>query len=40
MCIRDSAGRTLLMATHNPDIAPRADRVLQLHDGRLVEVGQ
>ena len=30
------AGRTLLMATHNPDIAPRADRVLQLHDGRLV----
>jgi putative ABC transport system ATP-binding protein len=32
------AGRTLLMATHNPDIAPRADRVLQLHDGRLVEV--
>jgi len=32
------AGRTLLMATHNPDIAPRADRVLQLHDGRLLEV--
>ncbi len=33
------AGRTLLMATHNPDIAPRADRVLQLHDGRLQESG-
>jgi putative ABC transport system ATP-binding protein len=33
------AGRTLLMATHNPDIAPRADRVLQLHDGRLMEIG-
>ncbi|HOU40274.1 MAG TPA: ABC transporter ATP-binding protein [Promineifilum sp.] len=33
------AGRTLLMATHNPDIARRADRVLQLHDGRLLEVG-
>mgnify|MGYP000919818892 FL=1 len=32
------AGRTLLMATHNPDIARRADRVLQLHDGRLLEV--
>ena len=30
------AGRTLIMATHNPDIAPRADRVLQLHDGRLI----
>jgi putative ABC transport system ATP-binding protein len=29
------AGRTLLMATHNPDIAPLADRVLQLHDGEL-----
>jgi putative ABC transport system ATP-binding protein len=31
------AGRTLIMATHNPAIAPRADRVLELHDGRLVE---
>ena len=31
------AGRTLLMATHNPDIAPLADRVLQVHDGRLME---
>ncbi|MBP6016694.1 MAG: ABC transporter ATP-binding protein [Candidatus Promineofilum sp.] len=29
------AGRTLLMATHNPDIAPLADRVLELHDGQL-----
>jgi putative ABC transport system ATP-binding protein len=33
------AGRTLLMATHNPDIAPLADRVLQLHDGELRTVG-
>ncbi len=32
------AGRTLLMATHNPDIAPLADRVLQLQDGRLAVV--
>jgi putative ABC transport system ATP-binding protein len=32
------AGRTLLMATHNPDIAPLADRVLQLHDGQLMQV--
>ena len=32
------AGRTLLMATHNPDIAPLADRVLQLHDGQLIQV--
>ena len=33
------AGRTLVMATHNPDIAPQADRVLQLHDGQLLESG-
>jgi ABC-type lipoprotein export system ATPase subunit len=25
------------MATHNPDIAELADRVLRLHDGVLVE---
>ncbi len=35
-----AAGRTLLMATHNPDIAPLADRVLQLHDGALIAVDQ
>jgi putative ABC transport system ATP-binding protein len=33
-------GRTLIMATHNPAIAPRADRVLEVHDGRLVERGR
>jgi len=31
------AGRTLLMATHNPDIASLADRVLQLSNGTLLE---
>jgi putative ABC transport system ATP-binding protein len=31
------AGKTLLMATHNPDITPLADRVLELHDGHLLE---
>ena len=30
-------GKTLIMATHNPEIAPLADRVLRLVDGRLVE---
>lgn len=30
-------GRTLIMATHNADIARLADRVLELHDGRLRE---
>jgi putative ABC transport system ATP-binding protein len=31
------AGKTLLMATHNPEIVPLADRVLRMHEGRLVE---
>jgi hypothetical protein len=25
------------MATHNPDIALLADRILELHDGHLLE---
>lgn len=33
------AGRTLIMATHNPDVAAQADRILELHDGRIVEAG-
>lgn len=28
-------GRTLVMATHNPAIVPLADRVCQIHDGKL-----
>jgi putative ABC transport system ATP-binding protein len=32
------AGRTLIMATHNPEIVPLADRVAQIHDGRLTIV--
>lgn len=30
-----SQGKTLVMATHNPDIIPLADRVCRIHDGRL-----
>ncbi|MBL8153202.1 MAG: ABC transporter ATP-binding protein [Anaerolineae bacterium] len=30
------AGKTLVMATHNPDIVPLADRVARIHDGKLV----
>ncbi len=30
------AGRTLVMATHNPDIVPLADRVCRIHEGKLV----
>jgi putative ABC transport system ATP-binding protein len=29
------AGRTLIMATHNPEIVPLADRVGRLHEGQL-----
>ena len=30
-----SAGKTLIMATHNPEIVPYADRVCRIHEGRL-----
>ena len=28
-------GKTLIMATHNPEIAGMADRVVRVHDGKL-----
>lgn len=31
------AGRTIIMATHNPDVARRADRVIEVHDGKVLE---
>ncbi len=31
-----SAGKTLIMATHSPDIVPYADRVARIQDGNLV----
>ena len=34
---RDS-GKTLIMATHNPDIARHADRVLRVQDGQMTPV--
>ncbi len=34
------AGKTLLMATHNPEIVPLADRVSRIHDGKLVITSQ
>ncbi len=30
------AGKTLIMATHNPDIVPLADRVCRIHEGKLI----
>ena len=29
------AGKTLIMATHNPEILPLADRICRIHDGKL-----
>ncbi len=31
-----SAGKTLIMATHSPEIVPHADRVCRIHDGHLM----
>jgi len=30
-----SANKTLIMATHNPEVVPLADRVYTIHDGQL-----
>lgn len=34
------AGKTLIMATHNPEIVPLADRVCRIHDGKLIITSQ
>ncbi|MFN2209633.1 MAG: ABC transporter ATP-binding protein [Candidatus Promineifilaceae bacterium] len=33
-------GKTLIMATHNPEIARMADRIVRVHDGRLQDETQ
>jgi ABC-type lipoprotein export system ATPase subunit len=33
--IRDQLGTTIVVVTHNPDIALQADRIIQLNDGAL-----
>ncbi|GAA2216696.1 hypothetical protein GCM10010429_44940 [Micromonospora olivasterospora] len=35
--LRDRHGMTVLLATHDPAIAARCDRLLRLGDGRIVE---
>lgn len=35
--IRAERGQTMLMVTHDPEIAARADRIVQLVDGRVVD---
>jgi putative ABC transport system ATP-binding protein len=34
--LTQKSGKTLIMATHNPEIAKFADRVLRVVDGQLV----
>jgi putative ABC transport system ATP-binding protein len=31
-----AAGKTLIMATHSPDVIPMADRIFSIHDGHLI----
>ncbi|MBO7405744.1 MAG: ATP-binding cassette domain-containing protein [Clostridia bacterium] len=33
---REKLGQTILLVTHDPDIAAKADRVLRMDDGRLI----
>ncbi len=35
-----TAGKTLIMATHNPEVVPFADRVARIHEGKLVVTEQ
>jgi putative ABC transport system ATP-binding protein len=36
LCSLRSQGHTVLMVTHNPEAAAAADRIVRIHDGRLV----
>jgi len=33
-------GRTIVMVTHNPEIAARIPRVIELRDGRIIDDSQ
>ena len=37
IALKSEQGATLILVTHNPEIAQAADRVLQLRDGRLIQ---
>jgi putative ABC transport system ATP-binding protein len=35
-----AAGKTLLMATHSAEVVPQADRVFEIHEGKLMAVSE
>src|SRR3954468_5239973 len=35
-----TGGQTILMVTHNPEVAAGADRIVQMRDGRVVDDGE
>jgi putative ABC transport system ATP-binding protein len=37
LALRERTGMTILVATHDPVIADRCDRIIRLHDGRVVD---
>jgi predicted ABC-type transport system involved in lysophospholipase L1 biosynthesis ATPase subunit len=36
LSLSGDGGRTVIVVTHNAEVAERAERVLRMHDGRLV----
>jgi putative ABC transport system ATP-binding protein len=37
LALRERTGMTILVATHDPVVAARCDRIIHLHDGRVVD---
>ncbi len=38
--IRAETGATTLLVTHDPDVAARAERIVEIRDGRTIELGK
>ena len=39
-CLREERGLAMVLVTHNRELAAKADRILELRDGRLHEIGR